>query len=337
MSCFATFYSGRCFAPPRNFRKKVSNIFRKKFAGAEGTKEKVPKGQQSNTKGFPWKGFGYNNPRSRNQMAAPKGSKKFFNPETGKVTIRLGHPGPPWVEGIPDHHINARGQLMWHNPSTGETVRRAEDPGPPFVRGMSPQHRENVSKNRSGNCSSPDSRKKAVETLKKRHREEGFSEKEKQRAEKLSERNRGREVSREQRDRISATLSGRKTGFNPKRSRSVSERKGCDTIYLAKIVTQGGTTFGKWGATNSQRPEDRWKELRARNCQIEIVFTHFCGPLAPAIEEQIGRDLSNFPIDLGEWRFGGHTETFEWTENTQKIVEETINALEESAPSFGKF
>jgi hypothetical protein len=268
-------------------------------------------------------------------MAAPKGSKKFFNPETGKVTIRLEHPGPPWVEGIPDHHINARGQLMWHNPSTGETIRRSEDPGPPFVRGMSPQHRENVSKNRSGVCCSPESRKKAVETLKKRHREEGFSEKEALRNQKSAERNRGRVVPQETRERISATLSGRRTGFNPKRSRSVSERKGCDTIYLARIVTQEGVIFGKWGATNSQRPEDRWKELRARNCQIEILFTHFCGTLAPAIEEQIGRELSLFPADFGDWRFGGHTETFEWSEKTQKIIEETINALEESAPSKG--
>jgi hypothetical protein len=32
----------------------------KKFAGAEGTKEKVPKGQQSNTKGFPFCEKGYN-------------------------------------------------------------------------------------------------------------------------------------------------------------------------------------------------------------------------------------------------------------------------------------
>lgn len=55
-----TFLSGRCFAPPCEFRKKFSNIFRKSCGAPKAPERNVPKALQDNTKKFPFPKIGYN-------------------------------------------------------------------------------------------------------------------------------------------------------------------------------------------------------------------------------------------------------------------------------------
>jgi hypothetical protein len=264
-------------------------------------------------------------------MAAPKGSKKFFNSLTGEVVIRLESPGPLWIHGIPSNHVNAKGKLVWHNPLTGEHIRRESYPGEPWVRGWSPERAYSCGNGNRGRKQTNEEVDKRIESLTRRHRETGLSKKEVERAEKVSIKQRGKTTPQEVREKISSTLKGRKTGYNPSRCKAVSERCGCDSLYLLKISTPCGAVFGKWGSTRAG--ESRWGPLISRGWEIEVLFLIFVGDKAPQLEEWVGSLLSPFPADLGEVSFGGYTETFELSRETLNLLSEIENELEKNSPS----
>jgi hypothetical protein len=262
-------------------------------------------------------------------MAAPKGSKKYHNPETGEVTIRVEHPGEPWIPGIPDNQKNPKGNLVWHDPKTAKHIRRSEDPGEPWVRGWHPDRLTSCGNGNRGKKQDEKVVRRRAEAVIRRHSEEGLSEAEQEGHRKVSRKLKGRTIPQVQRDQIRGTLTGRKTGYNPARCRKVSERLKCNTVYLLKITTPSGLTFGKWGATRNG--DSRWKTLVSRGMVVEVLGIYLCGVFAPAVEEEIGRTLGEYPANLGDFTFGGHTETFEWSEKTQLLLKEIQNGLEKSA------
>lgn len=262
-------------------------------------------------------------------MPAPKGSKKFYNPETGEVIIRLEHPGNPWIKGIPDDHVNARGMLVWHNPDTGDHVRRAESPGDPWLRGWHPDRLHSCGNGNRGKRASKETVEKRVKSLISRHRTEGLSESEKEGHRRVAEKLKNQTIPLEQRAKISKKLKGRKTGYNPKRSKSVSKRLNCDAVYLLKVETPEGVIFGKWGST--RMGGCRWRELLTLGCIVEVVGLYYKGGETPDLEEWVGSILSSHPAELGTLKFGGYTETFEWTDTTQNLLKEIINELEKGS------
>jgi hypothetical protein len=263
-------------------------------------------------------------------MAAPKGSKKYHNPETGEVTIRVGHPGEPWILGIPDSHKNPKGNLVWHDPNTGKHIRRSRYPGEPWVRGWHPDRKTSCGNGNRGRKQDMEVVRRRAESVIRRHNEEGLSEAEKEGHRQVSRKLKGRQKTEGELAYIEENLTGK---YNPSNCRRMAERNKCDTVYLLKITTHSGNTFGKWGST--KRGNLRWLPLFQRGFQVETLGVYFLGALAPETEEEVGLTLSKFPADLEGLKFGGYTETFEWSEQTQNIVKEIINGLEKSASPQG--
>ncbi len=267
------------------------------------------------------------------KMAAPKGSKKFWNPVTNEVTIRLDHPGDPWILGIPAEHKTPRGSKVWHDPQSGKHIRRSDDPGPPWVKGWHPNRFHDLSKGNKGRKQTAEEIAKRTTSLIERHKECGLSEKETSGHKTVQEKLKGRTIPLKQRKQISRTLSGRKTGYNAKRSRSAAEFRKSDTVYLLKVTTPEGIEFGKWGCTRLDTCKSRWKELQQRGFTVEVLGLFLRGTDAPRLEEWVGSKLCPYPVDLKKIYFGGYTETFEWNAKTKQILEEIINELEkDTAP-----
>lgn len=130
---------------------------------------------------------------------------------------------------------------------------------------------------------------------------------------------------------IGAKLRGRKQSWVENKSRASCRRGNCDVVYVLKITTEDGLVFGKWGSTKETTFQFRKKEFQRKKFTFELLFWQFFGETTEDAEAFLGRRLSQHPAEVPH--FYGHTETFEWTKQTQQILEETINALEESAPS----
>ena len=172
--------------------------------------------------------------------------------------------------------------------------------------------------------------RRRAESVIRRHNEEGLSEAEKEGHRQVSRKLKGRQKTEGELAYIEENLTGK---YNPSNCRRMAERNKCDTVYLLKITTHSGNTFGKWGST--KRGNLRWLPLFQRGFQVETLGVYFLGALAPETEEEVGLTLSKFPADLEGLKFGGYTETFEWSEQTQNIVKEIINGLEKSASPQG--
>jgi hypothetical protein len=171
--------------------------------------------------------------------------------------------------------------------------------------------------------------------MRKRNQEQGPTEAELKGYEKLSKTRREGDFSPspEVCAQIAETLRGRKQVWIENKSRASCRRGNCDTVYVLKITTEDGLVFGKWGSTKESTFQFREKDFRRKGFTWEVIHWVFFGEVTEDAEANLGQKLSAHPAEVPH--FFGHTETFEWSENTQKIVEETINALEESAPSEG--
>ncbi len=170
----------------------------------------------------------------------------------------------------------------------------------------------------------------------KRVREKGPSEAELKGYEKTSQTRRKKKIKNtpEVVSRIAEKLRGRKQSWQENKSRASCRRSNCTTIYILKVTTKDGLIFGKWGSSKPETFQFREKEFRRKGFIWEIVVWGFFGEATEDAEATLGRKLSAYPTEVPH--FFGHTETFEWSEKTQKIFKETINALEESAPPFGQ-
>jgi hypothetical protein len=219
-----------------------------------------------------------------------------------------------------------KGGKLFHNPETKESRLFFEPPTPPWVRGRAPWDR---------NPQTPDHVAKRATSMRKRNQEQGPTEAELKGYEKLSKTRREGDFSPspEVCAQIAETLRGRKQVWIENKSRASCRRGNCDTVYVLKITTEDGLVFGKWGSTKESTFQFREKEFRRKGFTWEVIHWVFFGEVTEDAEANLGRKLSAHPAEVPH--FFGHTETFEWSENTQKIVEETINALEESAPSEG--
>ncbi len=167
----------------------------------------------------------------------------------------------------------------------------------------------------------------------RRVREQGPTEAELKGYEKTSKTRRERKIRHtpEILAQIGKKLQGRKQVWIENKSRASCRRGNCDTVYVLKITTEDGLVFGKWGSTKESTFQFREKEFRRKGFTWEVIHWVFFGEVTEDAEASLGRKLSPHPAEVPH--FFGHTETFEWSEKTQNIVEETINALEESTPS----
>jgi hypothetical protein len=220
-----------------------------------------------------------------------------------------------------------KGSKIFHNPETRETKLFTEEkPGPPWIQGRAPWDRKKQS---------PEWVSKRAESMKRRVREKGPTEAELKGYEKLSKTRREGDFSPslEVCAQIAETLRGRKQVWVENKSRASCRRGNCDTIYVLKITTEDGLVFGKWGSTKESTFQFREKEFRRKKFDFQLLFWQFFGETTEDAEAFLGRKLSQHPAEVPH--FFGHTENFEWSEKTQQILKETINALEESAPPKG--
>lgn len=198
-----------------------------------------------------------------------------------------------------------------------------ENPGSPWVQGRPPWQ---------DLTQTPEHIAKRAESLMKRVREKGPTPAEVEGYKKTSQTRKKKKIRHtpEVCARISKKLQGKPQVWQENKSRACCRRGQCQIIYVLKLTTPSGETFGKWGSTKEETFQFREKEFRRHGFTWEVVFWDFFGEATEDVEAFVGRKLSQHP-----WKhtihFFGHTETFEWTETTQKLVEEIINALEESA------
>lgn len=220
-----------------------------------------------------------------------------------------------------------KGSRVFHNPETLQALMFSENPGPPWVQGRPPWQ---------DLTQTPEHIAKRAESMRKRVREQGATPAEVEGYRKTS-------VTRKQKrirhnaeicSQISKKLKGRPQVWQENKSRASCRRCCCDTVYVLLITTKDGEQFGKWGSTKEESFQFREKEFSRQGFTSKLLFWQFFGDSTEDTEALLGQRLSQHP-----WKhsihFFGHTETFEWTEKTQQILEETINALEESAPSKG--
>jgi hypothetical protein len=219
-----------------------------------------------------------------------------------------------------------KGVKIFHNPISGEVKMFSDTPDSPWIMGR-PDCQKRPRK--------PESNDKARQTMKKRLETFGPSEAELAGYKKQSRTRieRGISVDEETRNKISQTLSGRTLGWREGTSRAAAERAGCDIVYLLKITTEDGYTFGKWGSSKEDSFIYREKEFRRRKLDYKVLFFEWHGSDAPEIEAIIGRKLSVFPPSKELPQFFGRTECFEWCEATQQIIEEIIYGMEENPSS----
>jgi len=125
-------------------------------------------------------------------------------------------------------------------------------------------------------------------------------------------------------DQIAEKLKGTKHAWRPGTSRANAERGLSDTVYLMKMTDSNGRAWGKWGSTSCDALQYRENEFKRKRFTWEILLFYKCDN-APEIEEQFGHILCKFPLDpQTRPSFFGETETFEWTPDTQHIVNSLI-------------
>ncbi len=134
------------------------------------------------------------------------------------------------------------------------------------------------------------------------------------------------------RQQISQTLSGRPQKWEENKSRASCRRGQCDSVYILKVTLPDGSAFGKWGSSKKETFKYREREFKRKGFYWEILYWGWFGEVTEDVEALVGRKLSQHLAGCVP-RFYGHTETFEWSEQTQNIVKEIINGLEESSAS----
>jgi hypothetical protein len=232
-----------------------------------------------------------------NEKPHNAGLKKYHDPQTGQVIYVGSNPGEPWLPGggkqIPPNH---KGSSWFHNSLTGEKKRFTQDPGTPWVKG----------RGKTGTRTTNGMRWFFNPDLNE---------------EKL----------------FYATpeppwVEGRgpfaPPGWREKSSRVTCRIWGCDCVYVLKVTTKEGLTFGKWGSSRESTFNFREKEFGRKGFTVEIVRWGFFGESTEDAEAILGRILSKYPVEVP--RFYGYTETFEWSEKTQQLLKEIWNGLEEN-------
>jgi hypothetical protein len=215
-----------------------------------------------------------------------------------------------------------KGSKVFHNPETLEAKMFSESPGLPWVPGRPPWQ---------DLTQTPEHIARRAESMKKRVREQGPTAAEVEGYQKLSETRKKKKIRHtpEICQQISEKLRGKPQVWQENKSRACCRRGQCQIVYVLKITTASGETFGKWGSTKEETFRFREKEFRRRGFTWEVVFWDFFGEATEGVEALVGRNLSQHP-----WKhtihFFGHTETFEWSETTQQILKEVLNALEEN-------
>jgi hypothetical protein len=233
-----------------------------------------------------------------NEKPHNAGSKKYHDPETGQVIYVREDPGEPWLPGggkqTPPNHS---GSSWFHHPESGERKRFKEDPGHPWKKGRG----KNGTRTTNGMrwYYNPLTRESKVSPdhpgppwLNKRPPRESY-------------------------------------GWVEGVSRAHCRRWGCDSVYLLKLTTKEGKIFGKWGSSSESTFHGREREFNKKGLTHEVIYWGWFGEATEDVESFLGRRLSKYPAQ-GVPKFYGYTETFEWSEVTQKLLQEIINGLEEN-------
>lgn len=214
----------------------------------------------------------------------------------------------------------SKGKKLYHNEETRDVAMFVEDPGSPWRLGSPPWRKRTPS---------PEQYLKASETKRKRRIETGPTQRELEGYRKLSETRKkgGFSPSEEVREKISKSLTGKPQKWQENKSRASCRRNLCDIVYVIKITTPEGLVFGKWGSSREKTFISRRKEFNRKKFSWEIVYWNWFGERTEDIEAHIGRKMSPYRNPEVP-HFYGHTETFEWTVETQKLLEEVLNGLE---------
>jgi hypothetical protein len=229
------------------------------------------------------------------------GLRKYHDPQTGQVIYIDSDPGAPWLPGGGDQKPpNHSGSSWYHNPETGEKKRFQEDPGYPWNKGRGKTGTQTT--NGMTWYHNPETGKG-----------------------KLSITPPG-----------SPWVKGGKPRGNPGWVEGVSRqhcrRWKCDSIYLLKMVDRNGNVFGKWGSSTKETFVGREREFKKKGITWEVLYWDWFGGETENVEASVGKKLSMFPAK-GVPKFYGYTETFEWSEITQKLLKEIIHGLEKNSPS----
>jgi hypothetical protein len=212
-----------------------------------------------------------------------------------------------------------KGSTLYHNPETKEALMFLENPGHPWIKGRppwQPQRRD------------PDQYIKSSETKRKRMLEQGPTEAELEGYRKQSKTRLEGDYSpaQEVRQKIRDTLTGRPQTWVENKSRSSCVRSQCDTVYILRVETLEGKVFGKWGSSKEDTFKYREREFKRKGFKWEVIYWGWHGEETSDVEASIGRRLSRHPAS-GVPHFYGHTETFDWSQVTQKLLKEIINGL----------
>jgi hypothetical protein len=221
----------------------------------------------------------------------------FFNPETNQTIYLSEDPGPPWVKGTQNPPPSHKGSKWFHNPSTKERKRFTNNPGDPWVEGRGKTGFKTT--NGKSWYYNPES---------------GVG--------KLFDSDPGIPW-------VKKGIPHGYPGWVEGVSRQHCRRWNCDSIYLLKMTSPEGLTFGKWGSSTISTFRGRENEFKKKRITWEVIYWGWFGEFTEELEAKIGRRLSKFPSH-GVPKFYGYTETFEWSEVTQKLLQEIINGLEEN-------
>jgi hypothetical protein len=229
------------------------------------------------------------------------GLSRYFNSQTSQVAYFGSDPGEPWIRGargaVPPSHKNSH---WYHNPETGEKKRFKGDPGEPWSKGRGKTGTRTTNGMRwYHNPSTGETKVSAVPLP-------------------------------------YPWIDGRgprdSYGWVEGVSRAHCRRWDCDSVYLLKMTTKDGIVFGKWGSSRDSTFAGREKEFKKKGISWELLYWGWFGGLTEDVEAFIGRKLSEHPAK-GIPKFYGHTETFEWSQQTQKLLKEICYELEENPPS----
>jgi hypothetical protein len=214
-----------------------------------------------------------------------------------------------------------KGSKIFHNPETKEVSMFYEKPPEPWVPGRPPWQ---------DLTQTPEHVKRRAESMMRRVKESGPTAKELEGYKKLSQTRLEGDYSPtiETKNKIAETLKGQPQPWRENKSRASCRRNLCDIVYVLKVTTKEGKVFGKWGSSKEQTFKFREKEFLRKGFSWEVVFWRWFGESTEDTEAHLGRKLSPYTVEVPH--FFGHTETFEWSEVTQKLLHEVINGLEEN-------
>ena len=225
------------------------------------------------------------------------GLTPYFDQETGQSRYFLEDPGSPWVLGVASPPPSHKGSRWFHNPETKENKRSSEGLEFPWVPGRAPyKNQTTTGMSWYHNPLTGESKLSSVTLSQPWVNSRGPRE---------------------------------SYGWVEGVSRAHCRRWNCDSIYLLKMTTSDGTIFGKWGSSRESTFKGREKEFKKKGISWELLYWGWFGGLTEDVEAFIGGKLSKHPAK-GIPKFYGHTETFEWSQQTQKLLKEICYELEEN-------